>query len=78
MKKSLDGIHLLPESKDDAQQIALDAAQQFRNCCGCGIPLHDPAAAHSPAGWRETQISGMCESCFDSLLGDDEELNDHG
>ena len=77
MKKSLDGIHLLPESLEDAEQLALAGAQRFKTCCDCGKPLHVATAADTPAGWRETQISGMCEPCFEGLFGSDEEINDH-
>lgn len=24
---------------------------------------------HSAAGWKETQISGICENCFDRMFG---------
>lgn len=31
------------------------------------------ANTHTPAGWRETQITGYCEDCFDALM---DELED--
>jgi len=35
-----------------------------------------PANVFTPAGWRETQISGTCEKCFDELFTEGEE-EDH-
>ncbi len=28
---------------------------------------------HTELGWKETQISGMCEDCFDNLFIDEEQ-----
>jgi hypothetical protein len=27
----------------------------------------------TPLGWKETQLSGFCEACFDRLFADDDE-----
>jgi hypothetical protein len=47
-------------------------------CRVCGERFSD-ANVYSQAGWLETQISGICEVCFDTLADipeDDDE--DHG
>lgn len=67
MMKSINGQHMLPESLADAEKLALDNVQRYRRCLTCGIPLHVSAAASTPASWRETQISGLCEPCFDDI-----------
>jgi hypothetical protein len=50
------------------------------HCVGCGARFTE-ANVYSHAGWLETQISGLCESCFDTvadlfLLGADDERDD--
>lgn len=48
-------------------------------CCTCGQPfkfgrLGDPGVnVYSRDGMLEVGISGMCETCFDGLYGDDDE-----
>ena len=71
MKTSLKG-HALPESAEDAAALA-SQNPMFAVCSICGLSLSDPKAAYTTAGWRETQISGICEPCFDSLFEDDDE-----
>lgn len=46
----------------------------YEKCVGCQAPFSD-ANTHTEAGWRETQISGLCEDCFDAVCSepDDEE-----
>lgn len=65
MKESLKG-HALPESWADAQQLAYTGKMTHIRCRTCQVLLHSEQAAYSTAGWRETQISGFCEPCFDS------------
>ncbi len=36
------------------------------HCIACGSRFTD-ANVYSEAGWLETQISGMCELCFDTV-----------
>jgi hypothetical protein len=38
-------------------------------CIACGCRFTD-ANVYSDAGWLETQISGMCETCFDLACND--------
>ncbi len=35
-------------------------------CCNCGVSF-SPSVVYSQAGWRETQISGLCEVCFEDI-----------
>lgn len=35
-------------------------------CRRCGEPFTD-ANVYSEAGWLETGISGLCETCFDAI-----------
>lgn len=37
-------------------------------CENCGR-LFSKENVYSDAGWRETQISGYCEKCFDDITG---------
>ncbi len=67
MKRRLKG-NCLPESHADAQHLFAYGVPVYRQCVGCGKALNAPDAANSPAGWRETQISGECEPCFDALF----------
>jgi hypothetical protein len=36
------------------------------HCLRCGDQF-SPANTFSEAGWRETEISGFCEACFDEV-----------
>lgn len=41
----------------------------------CTLPTcrqaFSPENTKSPAGWRETQITGLCEACFDEIFADE-------
>lgn len=39
---------------------------KHRACEHCKEPFSD-ANVMTPDGWKETQISGICEKCFDSI-----------
>ena len=73
MKRSLKG-HDLPESWAEAQQLAYAGKLKYIRCCNCHALLHSRQAAYSTEGWRESQISGICEPCFDSTFAE----IDHG
>ena len=46
------------------------------NCCvSCKEPFSDKNV-RTPAGWRETQISKMCENCWDKTFATDGEGSD--
>jgi hypothetical protein len=67
MRESLKG-HMLPESYEDA--LALRQMLLYPTCFKCKRSLSEPGAARTAAGWKETQISGMCEPCFDAVFAD--------
>lgn len=74
MNRSIQG-HLLPESTAEAELLAAQGLLKFTECVVCDLALHSWRAAYSTAGWRETQISGTCERCFDSMFKEDEGAN---
>ena len=49
-------------------QIPEDVKQggRFKCCIFCKEPFSDKNV-FTPLGWRETQISGICEKCFDNM-----------
>jgi hypothetical protein len=66
----------LPESEADHQElVASGHPMHFKVCQACGQDF--VGRTHSSAGWRDTQIVGWCETCYDELMGDLEE-DDHG
>lgn len=69
MKVGLKG-NMLPESFGDFLRLRADGALRFHGCVSCCEPF-DGDNTQTPAGWRETQISGMCEHCFDNLFDDE-------
>lgn len=71
MKQGLKG-NLLPENADEAKQLQQNGTARYSECVMCERNLGEPAAASTPAGWLETQISGLCEPCFDDLFEDEE------
>jgi len=58
---------LLPESPYEYLEADKQNRLLFRTCYCCGEPF-SPDNTHTAAGWRETQISGLCEDCFDLLV----------
>lgn len=43
-----------------------------KRCFACG-EFFSSENVFTDAGWRETEISGMCEKCFDAAFEDTEE-----
>lgn len=43
---------------------------RYTRCLDCKAEFTD-ANVLTPSGWRETQISGTCETCFDEMFADD-------
>lgn len=39
---------------------------RYEKCVNCTQPF-SAANTHSKDGWIETQISGLCEDCFDEI-----------
>ena len=61
----------LPESAEDFEVLVLGKGAPHLRCFICEQPI-GPANVRTEAGWRETQISGTCEDCFDKLMHDGE------
>lgn len=66
MKTSIKG-HLLPESAADFTELIRTGQAHKTACRMCGSEFGS-GNCYSPQGWRETQISGTCEKCFDALF----------
>ena len=48
---------------------------KYEKCISCKQRFTDNNV-HTDAGWRETQISGLCEDCFDGITLYDEDVPD--
>lgn len=44
----------------------------YTKCVGCTHPFSDDNC-FTQAGWQETQISGLCERCFDQVCAEDDD-----
>lgn len=42
-------------------------------CLSCQAEF-SPKNVHTGLGWKETQISGYCEDCWDNLFKEDEDV----
>jgi hypothetical protein len=74
MRPSIRKGKSLPESAADFEALREARGLTYAACLLCRQPF-SPANTHSALAWAETQISGMCEDCFDVLfaeLGDEE------
>lgn len=60
---------LLPESEADFRQLEATRKAPYMACISCKLPFTAERVKTS-AGWKETQISGMCEVCYDELFSD--------
>lgn len=69
MRPSIVGSHLLPESEDEFKSLDVP---KYRECGQCREGFSS-LNTHSKLAWAETQISGLCEDCFDILF---EEVDD--
>lgn len=65
----------LPESWEDFKLLLENRTAHAEVCGVCSRPF-GPRNTHSPAGWRDTQIVGYCEDCYDALFSDDDPDND--
>jgi hypothetical protein len=65
----------LKDFKDQLSQMVY--GQTPAGCCvKCKQPFSDKNV-HTPAGWRETGITKLCEDCFNAIFeGDDGCPND--
>jgi hypothetical protein len=64
MRKSIADGRMLPESEEEFKLIKFHL---YPACAECR-KIFSSENTHSRLGWAETQISGMCENCFDSLF----------
>lgn len=69
MRTGLRG-NLLPESYEDFQTLA-PHQRIHSTCVECGHVFSDGNTKTAP-GWRDTQIVGMCEKCYDALFAEEE------
>jgi len=60
---------LLPESEQDFRQLADTGKAPHLTCISCGTPFTSETVK-TEKGWRETQISGFDELCYDELFED--------
>ena len=51
------------------------SALNFLTCIKCSCEFKE-SNTHSIAGWKETQISGFCEDCYDDIFAEDKENED--
>ena len=61
----------LPDSCEDFAVLQLAKAAPHLSCFMCREHF-SPDNVQTPEGWRETQISGVCEVCFDRLMEEGE------
>ena len=71
MRESLKG-GFLPESEEDFMHLRLAGRLRKTCCMDCKLDFSS-SNTHTSAGWAETQISGMCEDCFDALFPDEDD-----
>lgn len=62
----------------DLNKLSLELFGETKEgcCIECKKPFEDGVNVHTEAGWRETKLSRMCESCFDDMeiISEDEEF----
>lgn len=63
---------MLPDSPQDYRDLEKRGALRHELCTECGQPF-GPKNTYSAAGWRDTQIIGMCKVCFDELFDEEGE-----
>jgi hypothetical protein len=64
MKQSILSTHSLPESYAEFQELK---PPRYTHCQICREGFN-PGNVGSSLSWRETQISGICEVCWDKLF----------
>lgn len=62
---------LLPESEEDFLLLEGRERVRYTACVTCRKRF-SPANTRTSLAWAETQISGMCETCFDELFKEEE------
>jgi hypothetical protein len=66
MRQSIIQGKLLPESLEDFHDLRKQGRLTYKVCIHCSESFED--RTQSPAGWRDTQIVGYCERCYDDLF----------
>ena len=56
----------LPKSQIELQSLIQSGNHRYRLCIECHHQF-TTRNVWTEDGWRETQISGLCEACFDEL-----------
>lgn len=59
----LEHIEAIPEPSPPA---SFSPREEYTHCLRCKDAFTD-SNVYSALGWKETQISGFCESCFDTV-----------
>ena len=57
----------LPSSEMQFQALRAKGLAQFCTCITCNNPFTG-SNIQTSQGWKETQISGICETCFDDMF----------
>ena len=76
VKKTIDGIDVFEISGDSLEAIKANLIGRAPpgHCWECRLPF-TAQNVFTPAGWRETAISGMCEACWDKMFKEEPEEN---
>jgi uncharacterized protein YbdZ (MbtH family) len=61
-----------PNSYEEFLRLTKLDPAKYTKCVNCSEPFSDKNVK-TPGGWRETQISGLCEDCFDYITDLDDE-----
>lgn len=64
----------LPTTFEEFHALTISYCNHYIRCISCGEPF-SPKNVHTKEGWRETQISSICEDCYDALFEDEEDDN---
>ena len=73
MRQSLTG-GWLPESEEEFQSLLNSGQVRYKYCTFCNRSFTQ-ATVWKPAGWAETQISGTCDSCWEEIFKDADEVD---
>lgn len=77
MKRSILGNHFLPENEQEFNDLLAEGKYlKVKECLSCSAPFSGENT-HTTAGWKETQISGFCENCFDEVTKEMDEEDDN-
>jgi hypothetical protein len=60
----------LPENQADYTKLREQCGLHYLACGLCAKPFTE-GNVQTPEGWRETQISGCCETCFTEIFANE-------